>query len=116
MNLRDNLSRAVQDVKAVVGEVLDSVRSLFVPYPADTPGTYVSEKVFGETAVMMAERLLEDKLHWREAFLTQILMAHLVTVASDAQLVCLAMQTQLSCFVNTPSLICKVRHHESTVG
>lgn len=98
----------VQDVKAAVGEVLDSIRSLFVPCPADSPGTFRNEETYSEIAEMMAERLLEDRLHWREAFLTQLLLAHLVPVASDAKLVCLGMQAQLYSFLKTPSLVCKV--------
>lgn len=98
----------VQDVKAVVGEVLDSVRSLFVPYPDDEPGKFRNAETYGEIAEMMAERLLEDRLHWREAFLTQLLLAHMVPIASHPKLVCLAMEAQLYSFVKTPSLVCKV--------
>jgi hypothetical protein len=99
----------LQDVKAVVGEALDSIRSLFVPYPGGTPGTFRNADTFGAVAEMMAERLLDDKLHWREAFLTQILLAHVVPVSSDPKIVSLAMQAQLYSFLKTPSLVCKVR-------
>lgn len=101
--------RCLQVVQHTIRTHTPLLATMLTRFPGKSAGTFESGSVFGTTAEILAHALGKEKLHWRQAFMAQVLMVHLTQFTTDIQLLSRLVEAQLHAALDQHSLLGMVR-------